>query len=141
MANTIEQAKALCRDLEFTLKLKIVMAFLADEVLQEAATVPFHITRVRWANRALHRPDEEVRKVCLVMAIVPNVDDTLGDAALIDAVRAKINTFAGAFNEVAQPTDGEIQRVETTETDHDNDPATAPVVTKRSIFSRLRGRK
>lgn len=141
MASTIEEAKQLCRNLEFESKLKIVMAFLADEILQEAATVPFHITRVRWANRALNRPAEEVRKVCLIMSLVPGVDDTLGDAQLINETRLKINSFAGAFNEVAELADGDIERVEITETDHDSNPATAPVVTKRSIFSRLRGRK
>jgi len=141
MADSIEQAAVICRNLEFEFKIKIVMAFIAKEVLSEAATVPFHVTRARWANRALNRPLDEVRKVCTVMAVTPGVELTATDEVLIQAVRDDINTFAGVFFEEVEANEGTKTSIEITETDHDNNPITAPVVTKRTIMNFFRNKR
>jgi hypothetical protein len=141
MADTVDDAAKICRNLEFGLKLKIIMGFLADEVLNEAANVPFHILRTRWAIKALARPDLELGKVCLVMSIVSGVELNSTDAQLITAMRTKINVFAGAFLEDAEAADGTPAQITIEETDHDANPATAPVVTKRTIFNRFRAKK
>jgi hypothetical protein len=141
MADNIEAAAVICRNREFELKLKIVMAFISKEVLAEPANTTFHLSRVRWANRALTRPDTEVKKVCMVMSITPGVELDATDNALIQAVRADVDTFAGAFLEEAEPLDGQPTTIEITETDHDNNPVTAPVVTTRRIMNFFRSKK
>ena len=135
MANNITEAVEICRNLEFELKLKIVMAFIAKEILAEEPSVPFHLTRARWANRALNRPTDEVKKVCLVMSITPFISLDSEDIPIIQAVRDNVNTFAGAFAELPIPVDGIRTNVVIEETDHDNNVATAPVVTKRTFMN------
>lgn len=138
MADTVQEATEICRNLEFELKLKIMMASVAKEVLAESRMAKFHLSRVKWANRALNRPAEEVKKVCLIVSLVSEVELTATDEVVLQAIRDDVDTFAGAFNEAPQSADGDITSVVIEETDHDNNPNTPPVVTKRSIFSFLK---
>lgn len=138
MATTIDEAVTLCADVHFLKKLKTVMGLLAHEVLREQAAVPFHLERTRWALRSLRRPDEEAEAMCIVMALVPNIDGATNDMALIAAVRAKINTFAGATRQVADPKDGVTRELVVIEEDHDDNPNT-PLVVKKRTFRNLFG--
>lgn len=136
MATTIDGAVTLCADVHFLQKLKAVMGLLAHEILLEQAAVPFHLERTRWALRSLRRPNDEVESMCIVMALVPDIDGATDDAALIAAVRNKINTFAGATRYLPDPVDGVTQELIIVEEDDDNNPNTPPRIkrTFRNLF-------
>lgn len=141
MAITVAGAVEICKNLEFEYKLKIMMAAIAKEVLNESRSVAFHLERVRWANRALTRPTDEVKKVCLIVSFVVGVELGSTDNVILQAIRGNVDTFAGAFNTEPQSPDGDVTSIIIEETDHDNDPATAPVATKRSIFSFIKSKR
>lgn len=141
MANTLDGAIVICRNVEFEFKLKIVMAIIAKEILAEASDVQYHIMRVRWATRSQTRTVDEVKKVCLLLSFLPPIELSSADSVIVSAVRENVDTFAGAFNEEPEPIDDRIVEVIIDESDHDNNPNTKPVVTKRSIFSFFRRKK
>lgn len=140
MATTTQEAIVICNDRTFKERLVIVIAFVAKGVLAEATSVPFHNTRARYAVRYLARPMIEVDKACIIVSLSPGVRADATDAVLIQAVRTNFNILAGVFSAAAGPADGIRQEVVIEETDHDNNPATPPIVkrTFRNLFGLLR---
>lgn len=96
MATTFQEAAELVIDEDFKLKVRLGLAYVAREVLAEAGSVPFHDQRVVWARSLFGALEREVNKAVTMLAGVPSVVKTIGDGALINEIRAEVNSFAGA---------------------------------------------
>jgi hypothetical protein len=140
MASNTLDAIAICNDTTFRSRLRLIAASLARTALGEDRDVPFHNARAQFANSFLRRSDASMDMLCFVTAMDPAVALDSDDDVLRTSITTNFNVFSGAFNPAAEPTDGHPQEVLIEEFDHDNDPGTAPRVTRtiRNLFGLLR---
>jgi hypothetical protein len=94
MALTYENSAALMTDAAFRGRIKVSCIKFADFILNEAATVPAHNARVRWANSTFQNPEQaayQVQPPTVMDPAVQTAGAAITDAALQSAVEGVIN--------------------------------------------------
>jgi len=85
---------ALMTDGAFHGRTKIACLHFADYIRGEAATVPAHATRLRWAEQTFVTPDNSVQQIMSTLVMDPAVQAdgaAITDAALQSSVEASVN--------------------------------------------------
>jgi hypothetical protein len=85
---------ALMNDLEFRGRIKVACLKYADFIMLEAASVPAHATRIRWAQNTFLSPDGAAGTVTPAVVMDPAVQAagaTIADPALQSAVENTVN--------------------------------------------------
>ena len=91
---TNQESAALMSDFDFRGRVKVACVKYADSILNEAATVPAHNTRVRWANGCWQNPDGTAQQIQPPTVMDPAVQTDgadITDAALQGAVEGVVN--------------------------------------------------
>ena len=97
---TNEESATLMQNVIFRGRIKVEALRYADAILIEAASVPAHNTRVKWAQSTFAAPDQAAQALQpgVVMdpavqaaAIDPDGDSAITDVALGGAVQAAVN--------------------------------------------------
>ena len=97
---TNEESATLMQNVIFRGRIKVEALRYADAILIEAASVPAHNTRVKWAQATFAAPDQAASALQpgVVMdpavqgaAIDPDGDSAITDVALGGAVQAAVN--------------------------------------------------
>lgn len=91
---TYEESAALMTDLTFRGRVKVACLKFADYIVNEAASVPAHTTRFKWATRTQQQPDQvagEVQPPTVMDAAVQSAGKDITDAALQTAVETTVN--------------------------------------------------
>jgi hypothetical protein len=94
MALDYAGSDALMKDTAFQGRIKCACLKFADYVLLEAATVPAHNTRVKWAQNTINAPDVAAAYVTPTVVMDPAVQTDgadITDEALQSSVEASIN--------------------------------------------------
>ena len=94
MALDYKGSAALMNDLEFRGRVKVACLKFADFIMLEAADVPAHNTRMKWAQQTVVMPDASAGQVVPVVVMDPAVQQdgaTIADPALQSAVEASVN--------------------------------------------------
>jgi hypothetical protein len=94
MALTYEESAALMADIAFRDRIKVACLRYTDFIMAEAASVPAHNTRVKWAQNTMQAPDSAAMQVQPTVVMDPQVQtdgSTITDAALQTAVETSIN--------------------------------------------------
>ena len=96
MALTQLESSALMNNFEFRGRIKVCVLKYARFILDEAATVPAHNTREKWAREAGQNPDQVSQQLHPLVVMDPAVQDTgdaIDDAGLQGAVENTINSL------------------------------------------------
>lgn|SRR5262245_57399033 len=94
MPLTYQDSAALMLDADFRGRIKVSCLKYADYILMEAATIPAHNTRVRWANNTFQNPESaamQVQPPTVMDAAVQDAGAAITDAALQSAVENVVN--------------------------------------------------
>ena len=94
MALTYAESAALMADLAFRDRIKVACLTYATYIVGEAATVPAHNTRMKWAQNTLVGPDGSAMTVQPTVVMDPAVQDqgsAIDDAGLQSAVENAVN--------------------------------------------------
>lgn len=94
MALTYEQTSTLMNDGTFRGRVKVACLKYADYISLEAATVPAHATRIKWAQQTYAMPDASAANVTPAVVMDPAVQQdgaAITDAALQSAVEGAVN--------------------------------------------------
>jgi hypothetical protein len=91
---TYTESAALMTDADFRGRVKVACLTLANSIMIEAATVPSHNARLRWASQCFQMPDQVAAQVQPPTVMDPGVQAAgaaIADAGLQAAVEATIN--------------------------------------------------
>lgn len=91
---TYEEAAALMNDQAFRSRVKVACLKYADFITLEAASVPAHTTRLKWAQATMLNPDAAAATVTPMVVMDPAVQQdgaAITDAALQSATEGVIN--------------------------------------------------
>jgi hypothetical protein len=94
MALDYAASDALMKDMAFQGRIKCACLIYANYILGEAATVPAHNTRVRWAQNTTNAPDVAAAHITPTVVMDPQVQADgadITDAALQGSVEASVN--------------------------------------------------
>ena len=94
MALTYEQSAALMTDAIFIGRIKVACLKYADFISLEAASVPAHSTRIKWAQQTFLMPDSSAAQVTPATVMDPAVQtdgSAITDTALQSAVENSVN--------------------------------------------------
>jgi hypothetical protein len=91
---TYTESAALMQDAEFRGRVKVSALKYADYILNEAATVPGHSSRYKWAQTTFQQPDMmamQVQPPVVMDAAVQAAGAAITDTALQTAVEGVVN--------------------------------------------------
>lgn len=94
MALSYEQSADLMKDGVFIGRIKVGCITFARYIMDEAASVPAHSTRVRWAQNTLSSPDASAQQITPTVVMDSAVQEAgtgVTDAALQGAVENAVN--------------------------------------------------
>ena len=94
MALTYEESAALMSDVAFRDRIKVACLKYANYIVDEAANVPAHNTRIKWAQNCMTNPDGaaiNVQPTVVMTADVQTDGAAITDADLQVAVETSIN--------------------------------------------------
>jgi hypothetical protein len=94
MALTYQESADLMKDTVFVSRIKVACLTFADYILGEAATVPAHNTRVRWAQNAMSNPDgtaQTIAPTVVMDAAVQESGAAITDEGLQSATETAVN--------------------------------------------------
>lgn len=94
MALTYEDSAALMNDTAFRGRVKVACLHYADYISGEAANVPAHTTRLKWAGTTMNNPDGAAALVTPTVVMDPAVQQdgtAITDATLQIATENAIN--------------------------------------------------
>jgi hypothetical protein len=89
-----EELAALMRDGAFIGRVKVACLEYANYIMGEAADVPAHTTRTKWANQTMQSPDAAASTVTPSVVMDPAVQESgasIDDAGLQSAVENTVN--------------------------------------------------
>src|SRR5262249_8040101 len=84
MAMTYEETNALRQDQTFRGRVSVACVHYANYITGEAADVPAHSTRIKWAQQTLIAPDIAVQN-CIATVVNDAAVQDAGGAAITDA--------------------------------------------------------
>jgi len=91
---TYEESAALMQDIVFRGRVKVAVLKYADSIMIEAASVPGHTSRLRWAQSAFQAPDQvagQTQPPVIMDPAVQTAGAAITDLALQGAVEGVIN--------------------------------------------------
>lgn len=91
---TYEQSAELMKDMTFISRVKVACLTYANYISGEAANVPGHNTRIRWAQSVMMSPDAVATNVTPTVVMDPEIQNhgaEVSDAALQSAVENAVN--------------------------------------------------
>ena len=91
---TYEESAALMNDTAFRGRVKVACLKYSTYIMDEAANVPAHSTRIKWAQATMTNPDAAAAMVtptCVMDGAVQQDGAAITDAALQSAVENSIN--------------------------------------------------
>jgi hypothetical protein len=94
MALTYEQSAELMNDMIFVGRIKVACLTYANYIIGEAANVPAHNTRIKWAQQTFTMPDASATQATpiVVMDVAVQADGAaITDTALQSAVENAVN--------------------------------------------------
>lgn len=94
MTITYDESADLMRDNTFQGRVKVACLKFASFISAEAANVPAHTTRLKWAQQTFVSPDAAASQVTPTTVMDPAVQETgdaITDAALQSAVENAVN--------------------------------------------------
>lgn len=94
MALTYVQTADLMNDGAFRGRVKVACLHFADYIASEAANVPAHTTRLKWANSTFMQPDAAAAQVIPAVVMDPAVQDqgaAIDDPGLQTATENAVN--------------------------------------------------
>jgi len=94
MAMTYEESSQLMVDMTFRGRVKVAALKYADSILNEAASVAGHTSRVRWATLTFQTPDniaQQIQPPVVMDPAIQNAGAAIDDAALQAAVEITAN--------------------------------------------------
>jgi len=94
MALSYDESAALMNDMTFRGRIKVACLKFADYILGEAANVPAHNTRTKWAQQTMTMPDGAAGQVAPAVVMDPAVQQdgsAITDSALQSAVENTVN--------------------------------------------------
>lgn len=94
---TYEESGALMEDRNFRIRIKVGAMKYADYIYLEAATVPGHTSRYRWAQNCFAQPDIVAAQIQPPVVMDPAVQTdgaAIADEALQSAIEGVVNKLA-----------------------------------------------
>jgi hypothetical protein len=91
---TYTESSELMQDQTFRGRIKVSALKYADSIMIEAASVPAHNARLRWAGRCFQQPDmvsQELQPATVMDPAVQTAGADITDAALQPAVEGVVN--------------------------------------------------